>query len=198
MENFMDVNILLFPGFETLDAFGPVEVLGRIEQYRLHYVSISGVIIVSSQGTQILTENINDVDASGILLIPGGQGTRSLVDDDVYINKLTNAVLQSEYCLTVCTGSALLAKTGVLDKRKATSNKIAFEWVKSINTNVLWINRARWVVDKKYYTSSGVSAGIDMTLGFVADRFGNEKAKDIAERIEYIWNPDPSNDKFAK
>lgn len=194
----MDVNILLFPDFETLDAFGPVEVLGRIEQYCLRYVSITGGMIASRQGIQVLTENINDVDISGILLIPGGQGTRSLVDEDEYINKLTNVVLQSEYCLTVCTGSALLAKTGVLDNRKATSNKIAFEWVKSINTNVLWIDRARWVVDQKYYTSSGVSAGIDMSLGFIADRFGNGKAKEIAESIEYIWNPDPNNDQFAK
>ncbi len=193
----MDVNILLFPGFETLDAFGPVEVLGRIEQYRLRYVSIGGGIIVSRQGVQVLTENINDADATGILLIPGGQGTRSLVDEDEYINKLTNAALLSEYCLTVCTGSALLAKTGVLDYRKATSNKKAFGWVKSVNTKVLWINHARWVVDQKYYTSSGVSAGIDMALGFVADKFGNEKAKEIADSIEYIWNPDPNNDKFC-
>ncbi len=194
----MDVNILLFPDFETLDAFGPVEVLGRIEQYRLRYVSIAGGIIVSRQGIQVVTENINDADASGILLIPGGQGTRPLVDEDEYVSKLVNVALLSEYCLTVCTGSALLAKTGVLDNRKATSNKKAFEWVKSVNTKVLWINHARWVVDQKYYTSSGVSAGIDMALGFVADKFGNEKAEEIADSIEYIWNPDPNNDKFAK
>ncbi|MDD3417216.1 MAG: DJ-1/PfpI family protein [Lachnospiraceae bacterium] len=193
----MNVNILLFPDFETLDAFGPVEVLGRIEQYRLHYVSITGGTIVSRQGVPVLTENINDVDATGILLIPGGQGTRPLVNEDEYINKLANAALLSEYCLTVCTGSALLAKTGVLDYKKATSNKKAFEWVKSINTKVLWINHARWVVDEKYYTSSGVSAGIDMALGFVADQFGNEKAEEIANHIEYLWNPDPCNDKFA-
>lgn len=194
----MNVNILLFPDFETLDAFGPVEVLGRIEQYRLRYVSITGGVIVSRQGIQVLTENINNIDASGILLIPGGQGTRPLVEADGYITKLESVVSQSEYCLTVCTGSALLAKTGVLNNRKATSNKRAFEWVKSVNTNVLWIGRARWVVDQKYYTSSGVSAGIDMALGFVADRFGHEKAKEIAESIEYIWNPDPNNDLFAK
>jgi len=190
--------ILLFPDFETLDAFGPVEVLGRIEQYRLHYVSVSGGMIVSRQGIPVLTENINDADLSGILMIPGGQGTRSLVDEKEFINMLKNVVLQSEYCLTVCTGSALLARTGLLDNKKATSNKRAFEWVKSINSNVMWIGRARWVVDCKYYTSSGVSAGIDMVLGFVAHRFKNKKAKEIAENIEYIWNDDPNNDKFAK
>lgn len=139
----MDVNILLFPDFETLDAFGPVEVLGKIEQYRLRYVSITGGMIVSRQGFQVLTENINNTDFSGILLIPGGQGTRLLVDNGEYISKLANIVSQSKYCLTICTGSALLAKTGALDNGKATSNKIAFEWVKSVNTNVLWIGQAK-------------------------------------------------------
>lgn len=106
-------------------------------------------------------------------------------------------VMKSKYCLSVCTGSALLAKTGLLNNKKATSNKKAFEWVKSINANVLWIEKARWVVDQKYYTSSGVSAGIDMVLGFVAERFGMIEAKKIAENIEYIWNSDPNNDPFA-
>jgi putative intracellular protease/amidase len=194
----MDVNILLFTDFETLDAFGPVEVLGHIEEYRLRYISVTGGTITSRQGIKTITEDIKDADPYGILLIPGGQGTRSLVTDVEFIEKLSDMVMKSEYCLTVCTGSALLAKTGLLDNKKATSNKKAFEWVKSINTNVSWIGRARWVADQKFYTSSGVSAGIDMTLGFVAERFGLEKAQKIAKHIEYVWNSDPHNDLFAK
>lgn len=193
----MDVNILLFPDFETLDAFGPVEVLGRIEQYHLRYASFTGGMVVSKQGVPIATENIDDTNPSGILLIPGGQGTRKLVSNVAFIEKLTRIAMQSVYCLTVCTGSALLAKTGILNNRRATSNKRAFEWVKSVNPSVLWINRARWVADQKYYTSSGVSAGMDMALGFVADRFGQDKAARIAESIEYIWNRDPNEDRFA-
>ncbi len=194
----MDVNILLFPDFETLDAFGPVEVLGRIEEFRLRYISVPGGTITSRQGIKVLTEDINEADPHGVLLIPGGQGTRSLVNDVQFIEKLSYMVMKSEYCLTVCTGSALLAKTGLIDNKRATSNKKAFEWVKSVNANVLWAGEARWVTDQKYYTSSGVSAGIDMALGFVADRFGTEKAQNIAEHIEYIWNSDPRNDPFAK
>lgn len=193
----MDVNILLFPDFETLDAFGPVEVLGSIEQYKLRYISVSGGTIASRQGIRVLTESIEDADSYGILLIPGGRGTRSLVNDIKFIEKLSDMVIKSKYCLSVCTGSALLAKTGLLDNKEATSNKKAFEWVKSINTDVLWIEKARWVADQKYYTSSGVSAGIDMALGFVAERFGMNEAQKIAEQIEYIWNSDPNNDPFA-
>ena len=193
----MEVNILLFTDFETLDAFGPVEVLGRIEEYHLHYVSFTGGMIVSRQGVSVLTEKIDILNVSGILLIPGGQGTRTLVNENGYINDLAKVVLQSEYCLTVCTGSALLAKTGLLNNKNATSNKRAFDWVKSVSSEVKWINSARWVVDQQYYTSSGVSAGIDMALGFIADRFGLEKAREIAASIEYIWNPDPEQDPFA-
>lgn len=194
----MDVNILLFSEFETLDTFGAVEILGQVEEYRLRYFSVNGGIILSKQGTKIITEQLKDADFSGILLVPGGQGTRPLVNDSAFIEKLTTIVTQSKYCLTVCTGSALLAKTNLLNGRKATSNKRAFEWVKSVNPNVEWVNRARWVADGKFYTSSGISAGIDMALGFVADRFGLERAIEIAQSIEYVWNSDKNNDLFAK
>lgn len=103
---------------------------------------------------------------------------------------------ESRFCLSICTGSALLAKCGVLNNRKATSNKKALEWVKQTNENVIWIDKARWVVDGKFYTSSGVSAGMDMALGFLSDQFGKDKAYEISEFIEYIWNEDKSKDIF--
>lgn len=77
-------------------------------------------------------------------------------------------------------------------------NKNAMEWVHSANPNVCWMNRARWVVDQKYYTASGISAGIDMALGFIADRFGNRRAEEIAKSLEYVWNSDPDEDPFSK
>ena len=194
----MDINILLFPDFETLDAFGPVEILSRIEEYHMHYISINGGIIKSRQGTNVFTTPLENADFYGILLVPGGQGARPLVTDIKFIEKLTQIAAHSTYCLTVCTGSALLAKTNLLDGKKATSNKRALKWVKSVNSKVDWITHARWAVDGKFYTSSGISAGMDMALGFIAERFGVNKAKEIADSIEYIWNSDKDNDPFAK
>lgn len=194
----MDINILLFSDFETLDAFGPVEIFGRFQEYRLQYLSLNGGVIRSSQGTEILTKPVDDADFSGILLIPGGQGTRTLVLDTRFVQKLAQISDRSAYCLTVCTGSALLAKTTLLDGRKATSNKRAFEWVKSVNPNVDWVERARWVADGKFYTSSGVSAGMDMSLGFIAETIGLDKAIEAATGIEYIWNTDRNHDPFAR
>lgn len=193
----MDVNIFLFDGFETLDAFGPVEILGKIDDYTLKYYSINGGVIASAQVTQIITEKVEYTSKDGILVIPGGKGTRTLVNDSLFIQALKETIEISSYCLSICTGSALVAKTGLLDNKKATSNKKAFDWVVSINPNVNWVKMARWVVDGKYYTSSGVSAGMDMTLGFIKDRFGEQKAIDIAKHIEYIWNEDSRKDLFA-
>lgn len=193
----MYVNIFLFNDFETLDAFGPIEIFGRIDDYSLRFISIQGGIIKSKQGASILTESIDETDYSGILLIPGGQGTRTLVKDVVFIELLKEISSRSKYCLTVCTGSALLAKTGLLDGRKATSNKRAFNWVRSVNSNVNWISNARWVVDGKFYTSSGISAGMDMSLGFISDNLGKAYADEIANAMEYVWNWDKDEDFFA-
>ncbi|MBS5788817.1 MAG: DJ-1/PfpI family protein [Clostridioides difficile] len=192
----MDVNILLFNDFESLDAIGPVSVFGRINDYNLQYFSIGGQNVTSKQGIEINTKSVSEIDQTGILLIPGGQGTRDLVNDNTFISNLTLLAEKSKYCLSVCTGSALLAKTNLLNNKKATSNKLAFEWVKSNGEYVKWISDARWVVDGKFYTSSGVSAGIDMCLGFISDVFNKELAIDIANKIEYIWNSNKENDPF--
>jgi len=84
-----------------------------------------------------------------------------------------------------------------LDGLKATTNKKAFVWSSSNGKNVNWLKKARLVKDGKYYTSSGVSAGVDMTLGFISDMLGSDIAEKIAADIEYIWNSDRDNDPFA-
>jgi putative intracellular protease/amidase len=193
----MNINCLLFDDFETLDLFGPVEVFGKIDECSIKYFSINGGHIINKDNVQIITENINKIEKYDVLLIPGGMGTRILVNDEEFINILRILVEKSSWCLTVCTGSALLAKTGLLDNYEATSNKTTFEWVKSMGKNVNWKHKARWVIDNKFYTSSGVSAGIDMSLGFVCDCFGEETARKIAKRIEYEWKNNKENDIFG-
>ncbi|GHT75324.1 dimethyladenosine transferase [Bacteroidia bacterium] len=182
----MNINCILFDDFETLDLFGPVEVFGNIDEYEIKYYSMNGGIITSSQNVKILTENIMENEIEGILVIPGGKGTRTLVNDNHFIKSLKDIIEKSIWCLTICTGSALLAKTELINNHKATSNKNAFEWVKSINEKVNWIYDARWIVDGKYYTSAGISAGIDMALGFISDRFNDNRANDVAKNMEYV------------
>ncbi len=121
----------------------------------------------------------------------------SQVNQTDFIDQLSVIARKSAWILTVCTGSALLARTDLLNGHKATSNKRALDWVVSLNSKVHWVERARWVVDDHIYSSSGVSAGMDMVLGFISDIHSRETAEDICRRIEYIWNTDSAYDPFA-
>lgn len=69
--------------------------------------------------------------------------------------------------------------------------------MKTMSSRTEWIEKARWVVSGKYYTASGVSAGIDMALGFMADLYGIKNAKEIARSMEYVWNMDKDKDEFC-
>lgn len=193
-----DVNVLLFAGYETLDVFGPAEILAHVGDYRLRWFSRGGGEVVNAQGLRVIAEPVSAADPRGALLLPGGRGTRSLAGDGEFLALLRKLADASAYCLSVCTGSALLAGCGALDGREATSNKRALDWAKSCGGKVLWRDTARWTTDGKFYASSGVSAGMDMALGFVADRFGRERAAEIARQIEYRWNDDPDDDPFSE
>jgi putative intracellular protease/amidase len=204
--NMTSFNIVLFDDFETLDAFGPAEVIGSLPNvyndtfpkvYNLKYYSLNGGIVKSSHNVSVDTLAFAEIDTSGVLLIPGGMGTRTLVNDENFINQLKTLSEKAPYVLTVCTGAGLLAKTGLLNGMRATSSKVAFEWASSNGEGVNWMKKARWVKDGKFYTSSGVSAGIDMVLGFVSETHGLQSAQAIANRIEYVWNSDMNNDPFA-
>jgi len=183
-----DINIVLYKDFTALDVFGPVEVLGDVDDFRLRYVSLEGGIITNRQSIRLETEPFATVARGQIVLVPGGFGSRKSIKDERFIAALRQLVDDADCVLCVCTGSALVAETGALDGRIATTNTRAFDWVADGHPAVEWVRGARWVTDGKYYTSAGVSAGIDMALGFVGDRYGLAAARDIAERMEYRWD----------
>lgn len=190
--------VVLYENYETLDVFGPVEVLGHLDNYQLEFVSFMGGIIKSTQKVEMVTKPFSEIEKIDILLIPGGRGAEILTSNVEFIEGIALLAKKSEYILTVCTGSVLLAKTGLLDNKKATSNKMAFEWVCSQREEVIWVKEARWVRSGNYYTSSGVSAGIDMALGFISDLYSMSFATYIARDMEYSWNPDKTIDEFFK
>lgn len=195
----MHISIILYPDFETLDVFGPVEIFGKVPDWKMQFYSRDGGLISNRDGVEIATESFNTMPQSEIdtLFIPGGTGARTLILEADYINQLKQLAQKSRYVLTVCTGSALLAKSGLLDGKRATSNKLSFQWVKTSSLQTQWIEKARWVTDEKYYTSSGISAGMDMALAFVKDRAGETVARQIATRIEYRWQQDSQQDEFC-
>jgi transcriptional regulator GlxA family with amidase domain len=134
-----------------------------------------------------------------VLIVPGGPGTRVAGSEAVEaaVRFIREVFPSLKGLLTVCTGALLAARAGVLEWRRATTNKNRWETVTAEGEGVQWVRRARWVRDGNVWTSSGVSAGIDMTLAWIEEVFGDEAATEIAEGMEYIRVRDPENDPFA-
>ena len=195
------VNVLLFEGFTTMDALGPAEALSRAlddgrKCYEIEYFSATGGLVGGSTNAKIWTRKLDEIAKFDILLVPGGFVVRELVHEAEFIAALGELARRHGYVIAVCTGSVLLAKTGLLDGMEATSNKLSWQWATSEAPSVRWIRAARWCVSGKFYTGSGVSAGIDAALGFVADTHGRNEAQRIARAMEYVWNSDKNADLF--
>jgi transcriptional regulator GlxA family with amidase domain len=195
----IQVGAVLFEGFELLDFYGPLEMFGLLENdAKITVVAEKTGPVKSSVGPCGLADaTLAGSGGFDVLLIPGGIGTRTQMTNAKFLAELKRLAEASRIVATVCTGSFLLARTGLLDGRKATSNKRAFQLVKTNAPKVNWMAKARWVEDGKYFTSSGVSAGMDMALAVIAKLRGREKSLAIASRAEYEWHEDSSWDPFA-
>ena len=193
------LGVVLFEGFELLDVFGPLEMFGLVaDHFEIRLISESGGVVASRQGPKsICDDSFQSAPAIDVLLVPGGIGTRREVNNPVLLEWLNERSKQAELVASVCTGSALLAKGGVLDGLRATSNKLAFAWACSQSEKVQWQQQARWVEDGKVFSSSGVSAGIDMALAVIAKLVSQQAAEDAANFAEYSWQRDADCDPFA-
>ena len=194
------IGAVVFPDFDLLDLFGPLEFFGMpTDAFNIQIVAENKGAVKSQSGPEVQAiASLTDPIDYDLILIPGGFGTRREVDNVALLNWISEASRRASITMSVCTGSALLAKSGVLDGKRATSNKKAFDWVCSQSSKVDWIKQARWVEDQNIFTSSGVSAGLDMALAVITRLYGLEMAKNIAIAAEYEWHQDPNWDPFAK
>lgn len=194
------IGIVLFQGFEILDVFGPIEMFGMYpENFEICLVAERDGEVASAQGPRsVVDHTFRDDIHYDVLLVPGGQGTRREVSNPAMLDWLTERSAKAQYVTSVCTGSAVLAKAGILDGIRATSNKMNFEWVVTQGPKVEWVREARWVEDGSFFTSSGVSAGMDMSLALVEKILDREAADKAALWAEYDWHKDSAWDPFAK
>jgi transcriptional regulator GlxA family with amidase domain len=202
------VAVVLFEGFTVLDVYGPVQAFASVRLPRpdgswhrlFEIVTIAekaGPVKSGEGPTTHADYAFTDAPTYDVLLVPGGFGTRKAVNNAALLLALTAASRAATVTTTVCTGSALLARTGLMDDRPATSNKIAWDWVVQQGPRVRWQRQARWVDDGDLVTSSGVSAGMDMALSVVARLHGVDMARQAARFMEYVWHEDPGADPFA-
>jgi transcriptional regulator GlxA family with amidase domain len=195
-----EVAVVLFPGFELLDACGPIEVLAHLpEHFSVTLLGPRAGPIPSAQGVEVVAGRPYDqASPCDLVLVPGGVGTRTLVDDEAFCSWLARFAARAPLVASVCTGSAVLAAAGLLDGHRATSNKRAFSWASGQGSDVEWVKKARWVEDGDRWSSSGVAAGIDMALALVARLHSEALAHRVADALEIDWHEDPRFDPFAE
>ncbi|MEJ8571135.1 DJ-1/PfpI family protein [Microbaculum marinum] len=196
------VGAVVFPGFELLDLYGPLEIYAMMsDRFEIRMIGETGAPVAARGGPATL---VDDAIATGaadraydILLVPGGFGTRREVDNPVLTGWLAEAAARAELVTSVCTGAALLARAGLLDGRGATTNKMSWDWATAHGPAARWQRQARWVEDGNVITSAGVSAGIDMTLAVIARLIDRETAEAVARAAEYVWWREADRDAFG-
>ena len=206
MSQKLRVGAILYPGFEMLDLFGPLEMYSMLGPDAVQIVTVaeqaapvtSALSTAIDAGPQVVAQaDFDSAPDLDILLLPGGFGTLPALENAALLKFLSARAASARVVSSVCTGSALLAKAGLLDGRRATSNKQLFALSTQITDQVEWVETARWVEDGKFWTSSGVSAGMDMTLAIIAKLAGEETAELVSSGTEYTWHRDANVDPFA-
>ncbi|KAF9036360.1 class I glutamine amidotransferase-like protein [Panaeolus papilionaceus] len=208
--------VLLFPAFQALDVFGPLDVLSSPAlkiAVNLSIISTSYDPVItkhqmmginSTFGEAIVPTHTFDNPPNNleVLIVPGGMGTRAPSPQlDPYVKYIKEVYPSLRYLISVCTGAALVARSGVLNGHSATGNKLSWAFVTSqvnaTEANIHWISHARWVQSGNIWTTSGVAAGIDGVFDFVKTVYGETVASNIANGIEYERELDWKRDPFA-
>jgi putative intracellular protease/amidase len=191
---------VLYDQFEMLDVYGPLEMFAWVgPELRIVSVAATAGPVAPAHGPKTLADHgFADCPPLDLLLVPGGLGTIAALGDDALLAFLRERAAAANVTMSVCTGSALLAKAGVLDGLRATSNKQFFDLSVEQGPRVDWVTEARWVDAGRAVTSSGVSAGMDMALAVIERLFGEEHARRIEALTEYTRQRDAAFDPFIE
>ena len=194
-----NVGILIFGEVEVLDFAGPFEVFSRTRllkgtesrrsndsaPFNPFTVSMDTNPLTATGGLKIISDyTIKDCPNIDILVVPGGFGTRTLLNNENLLSWIKSISDQAKITSSVCTGSLLLAKAGLLEDKRATTHWGAIEALKSIIKDIQVIDNRR-IVNDEIITSAGVSSGIDMAFMIVENLYGEQVASDTAKYIEF-------------
>ena len=179
----MQINIIVVNDMCQLDTTGTFEVLARVPNWTVDLVAASMQPVRTDRGLMILpTQTRESAKPCDILVVPGGPGIDNAMLDDGWIAYAQREAAKAKYVFSVCTGSLLLAAAGLLTGRRAGGHWQARDLLARFGVTP---SDARLTVDGKFYTSAGVTSGIDMALRVVADIVGEESARKIQLAIEY-------------
>jgi transcriptional regulator GlxA family with amidase domain len=194
-----NVGILIFDGVEVLDFAGPFEVFSRTRlapgpesrrseetaPFLVFTVAKTAAPVTATGGLRVLPHHgFADAPRIDIVLVPGGFGTRVLLHDAETLDWIRRVAGQARKLTSVCTGSLLAAKAGLLQGRRATTHWGALDLLESLDAGVK-VERGHRVVDDGVVSSAGVASGIDMAFYVVESLFGRDVADETAHYIEY-------------
>ncbi|MFC9620741.1 DJ-1/PfpI family protein [Streptomyces sp. NPDC056930] len=187
----MQIAIVLFDRFTSLDAVGPYEMLARTPGAETVFVAERTGPVRNDNGSLALVadKTFADVPAPDVIVVPGGPGQSDQMENETLLGWLRTADTTSTWTTSVCTGSLLLAAAGLLKGRRATSHWLALDILKGLGTDA---TGERVVIDGKYVTAAGVSSGIDMGLTLLGRIANDEHAMAVQLLTEY--DPQPPYD----
>lgn len=185
----MKFGIVIFPEVEELDFVGPWEMLALWS--RLAEGPDTCLVIAQSLGPVLCAKGLSvnphvsfeTCPPLDYLLVPGGQGTRTQVNNSVLLSFLSRQARGCKAVLSVCTGSFLLHAAGLLSGKRATTHWASLDRLRALGD--VDVMERRFVQDGKVWTSAGVSAGTDLMLAFIASEAGEQAAGKVQFRSEY-------------
>ena len=197
MDNQKLVGILIFNDVEVLDFCGPFEVFSvtRLNEERrrqepspfsVFLISETKDPVITAGGMRVLPDyDLDDCPRLDILVVPGGWGTRTEMNNGRLVQWIGRHSKHLETLASVCTGSLLLGKAGLLDGKRATTHWRALDWMQELFPAATVERHLHFVEDGNLITSAGISAGIDMALKVVSRHLGEDVARNTAKNMEY-------------
>jgi transcriptional regulator GlxA family with amidase domain len=184
----MRIAIPIFDQLTALDAVGPYEVLSRLPGATVHFLAAEPGPKRTENGMLALTADtaLDELPDPEVIVVPGGFGTRALMEDETMLSWLRRAHAGAEWTTSVCTGSLLLAAAGILDGLEATTHWLMLETLRDYGVTPV---QRRVVEQGNVITAAGVSAGIDMALTLASRIAGEKLARAIQLGIEYDPQP---------
>jgi transcriptional regulator GlxA family with amidase domain len=204
------VAILAYPGVQSLDVTGPLEVFAGARQllsatrpgersFQIHIVSRDGRPLRSSSGLQLTPDaSLRDAPADlDTLIVAGGPGCEQAADDAALIDWIARTSRTARRTAAVCTGAVLLARAGLLQGRRATTHWSAAAALARLYPDVVVDAEPIYLRDGNVWTSAGVTAGMDLALALVEEDCDRETALTIARHLVLFLHRPGNQSQFS-
>lgn len=182
----IEIVIPLYPDVTHLDFTGPHQVLSRIPGARVTVASIGGADIAAEGLVFTKLADLAGIERCDVICVPGGFGTTAAMLDEVYMAEVTRLAKGAKYLTSVCTGSLILAATGLIRGRRAACH---WAWRDLLEPFGVIVDEARVARDGNLITGGGVTAGLDFAFTMVAELAGEAHAQSVQLGLEYSPAP---------